>query len=680
MDFLKFKTAVGRQFSAMCRHELFCADVDPDALWNTYLDSFPAGTNEIFRERRAHDCSACRAFIRKLGGVVVIIDGQTVTIWDQPTDDPAYDVVSRKLGNLVRQHPIANRFLTTERTAGVDKNYEQVNDGSGTLDCMYVREWQHFFAHIPAAYVKRSQDIGPARAEAKASHDVLLRSLTELKDDAVDTVLELIAQGSLYRGDEHKHSLTEFRQLKKQLGATKFGEGDRFVWSRLKGIGGAVARIRNTSIGTLLIDLSGGMDLEAAVRRYEAVMAPTNYKRPTALVTQAMVDRARKEVEGLGLTSALRRRHANMDDLSVSDLLFVDRNLTPLKSEGDDIFGGVASKTSGSKAFSKVETIPVDKFLTEVLPTARALEVWFEVKQAGNLVSLITATDPTAPHLFKWDNPFSWAYNGDLADSIRERVKKAGGSVEGDLCCRLAWYSYDDLDFHMVEPHHHIYYANKRCLSPNGGMLDIDMNAGHGHTREPVENIFYASRQHMKPGTYTLFVHQFCKRDHTGEPGFEVEIDAMGELHLFAYPQDVTQGKQIIIAEIDYDGRAFAVRPKLPSTSMTKTLWNVQTNNFHRVRAMMLSPNHWAGQGAGNKHYFFFLAGCKNDGPARGFFNEFLRSDLDAHRKTLEIIGGKMRAEESAAQLSGLGFSSTKRAELLVRVTSNFTRVLKVEV
>ena len=80
----------------------------------------------------------------------------------------------------------------------------------------------------------------------------------------------------------------------------------------------------------------------------------------------------------------------------------------------------------------------------------------------------------------------------------------------------------------------------------------------------------------------------------------------------------------------------------------------------------------------GNKHYFFALEGCLNDGKARGFFNEFLVPELDAHRKVIEIVGAKMRTDESDKQLSGLGFSSTQRNSVLCRVSGAFSRVIKL--
>ena len=55
--------------------------------------------------------------------------------------------------------------------------------------------------------------------------------------------------------------------------------------------------IRNTVIGTLLIDLSNGEELDKAVKAFELKVAPANYKRPKALITQSMIKNAQKKVQ-----------------------------------------------------------------------------------------------------------------------------------------------------------------------------------------------------------------------------------------------------------------------------------------------------------------------------------------------------------------------------------------------
>jgi dTDP-4-dehydrorhamnose 3,5-epimerase-like enzyme len=90
-----------------------------------------------------------------------------------------------------------------------------------------------------------------------------------------------------------------------------------------------------------------------------------------------------------------------------------------------------------------------------------------------------------------------------------------------------------------------------------------------------------------------------------------------------------------------------------------------------------MSPNHWDGQPVGNKHYFFMIDGCQNNGTARGFFNEFLKEELNQHRKVLEMVGSKMKISGDE-QLSGLGFSSTAKNTLVCRVKGSFTRTLKI--
>lgn len=672
MDFACIKAAVAKQFERMQKHPMFrVGSADNNELWSAYLGAFPPGSNPIYRERTEHDCSCCKHFIRTVGDVVAIINGQVETIWDvRIPEEPAYQAVCNVLSKLVRERRIEEPFLHYERHAGTDRNFEQVTEGAKT--------WTHFFVNIAPNFVKEKHTIAPILAEQRATHDVLRRSLKEISINSIDTVLEMIAQGSLYRGEEHKHALQKFRALKVADNVTNPDQG--FTWLTVLNTDFAVSRIRNTVIGTLLVDLSEDRDLEAAVAAYESKVAPTNYKRPTALVTKAMIEKARVTVENLGLTSALERRHARLADITVNNILW--RSATARRAmTGTDVFDEL-KRAAGDripKTIEKVDEVPIDRFITEILPRAESVEVLLENRHQGNLVSLIAPMDATSGRIFKWPNNFSWSYAGEVTDSIKERVKQAGGSVVGDLCCRLAWSNYDDLDFHMFEPRGgHIYFGNRNHISPCGGKLDVDMNAGGGTTREPVENIFYATAQRMMEGTYKLAVNQYCKRD-MKDPGFEVQFDWQGNVLSFAYPQDVKQGESILVAEFTYSkARGVEVVKSLASTPKVRNVWGLATQTFHPVTVAMLSPNCWDGFDAGNKHYFFMLENCANDDTARGFFNEFLKQELGQHRKVFEVLGAKMKVPPASEQLSGLGFSSTQKNTLTCRVKGSYTRVVNV--
>jgi hypothetical protein len=359
-----------------------------------------------------------------------------------------------------------------------------------------------------------------------------------------------------------------------------------------------------------------------------------------------------------------------VEDISVSNLLFANRETRNRLKE--DVFDLIPTKT---QKIDRTEEIGIEDFLTNVLPKATTLEVMVENDHLRRLVSLVAPCDPTAVPLFKWGNGFSWSYVGDLADSMKERVKKAGGKVDGDLRCSLSWSNYDDLDLSMVEPNANIIYFGRK-ESTYSGKLDVDMNAGGPQSREPVENICYSDRRKMKDGTYVLQVHNFRKRE-TSNVGFSVEVEADGVTHTLAHEAAMPDQKRVDVAKIHLKNGVFTVVPLLPSTQRSKDMWGITTQKFIPVSAVMLSPNYWC-NGVGNKHYFFMLQGCVNDGTARGFYNEFLRSDLEPHRKVLEFVGAKVKTEASGDQLSGIGFSSTQRDHILCKIGGSFSRVVKV--
>lgn len=689
MNFNHFKTAVAKQFDRMVKNGvLFRTSAKKDEMWNTYLTSFPEGTNPILKTHTEHDCNCCKQFIRAVGDVVAIIDGKLESIWDgEVKGEPGYQVVSQAMATLVKSHPIEDEFLHYEKTAGTSKNFQQTVDG--------VVTWEHFFINIPEKFVLSGKDIPTRLNLSRTKHGLFVRGLEELSVGALNTVLELIDQDSLYRGKEHKFAVTKFLEIK-HLVVNAAGTASQLItWPLALSLPGSVTGIKNNSIGTLLSDLSEGLDLEDAVKKFESVVAPTNYKRPKALISQSMINKAKETLEKLGLVSALERRYATISDITINNVLFADRSAKPAMAGG--IFDTLAPTTpTSTKSFDKVEEVPIAKFITDILPKATGLEIFVENGHQNNFVTLIAPVDPTAPGLFKWNNGFSWSYNGDVADSLREKVMAAGGRVDGVLRFTHSWNHVGRnaslMDLHVFMPGSSAHADCKRDYYPigqrvgwncrsdaiSGGVQDVDYTGAAPEGYIPVENITFPSLSKLREGKYTFKIHNWALRAPTTS-GFRAEIEFEGQVFQYEYPRPLGQKEWVTVAEATLKNGRFTIDHKIPHGASTRNIWGIPTQSFQKVKTVMKSPNFWDGQlGIGNEHTFFMLENCKNEGKARGFYNEFLKSELDQHRKVIEVVGSKMKTEESEQQLSGLGFSSTQRNSVLCKVTGSFSRVIKI--
>jgi hypothetical protein len=211
-------------------------------------------------------------------------------------------------------------------------------------------------------------------------------------------------------------------------------------------------------------------------------------------------------------------------------------------------------------------------------------------------------------------------------------------------------------------------------------MLDVDII--HPDVNQiAVENITWSQRELMPEGEYRLRVHNFSNRG--GTSGFRAEIEFDGEIYSFDYPKAMQEKETIDVATVLFSrANGFSMKRSLDSSVSSKVLWGKTTNQFHPVSAMMLSPNYWdEQQGNGNKHFLFILDGCINDEEPNGFFNEFLRNDLMPHKRVFEALGSKMKVSgEDPKQLSGVGFSSTKRNNVICKVTGHIQRTIKITV
>lgn len=676
MEFKRFKKQLQDHFKEMTKDalQLFEVAVDKDELWNLYLDSFPEETNKIYRERREYDCSCCRHFIKTIGNVVTIKNNQVHTIWEFQTGSSTFQPVVDALDSYIKSHAVSDVYISKLKSIGTDHSHEEI-DGK-------INVYEHFFLTLPDKLVEKSyRSIGDIKGSFRDVRNVFKRSLDEISQEAIETVLELIMQNSLYKGEEWKGVLTEFLKYKKDYEKVPEDERENYAWEKSVTAGAVIGKIRNHSIGTLLVNISEGMELDLAVRKYEQIVAPANYKRPKAIYTKKMLEEAQKTVEELGYMDSLPRRFAKLDDITVNNILFSNRDAA--KRISGNVFEDMAAEaTISPKRFSKVEEIGIEQFVKDVLPTAKELEVYFENKHRQNMVSLIAPQNPDSPSMFKWNNPFSWAYTGNMTDSdIRENVKMAGGSVDGVLRFSIQWndedYNPNDFDAHCESPRFHICFRSKMDRS-TGGNLDVDIICPQ-KGKAAVENITWPDKSKMIPGTYKFYVH--CFSQNGGRSGFKAEIEFDGQIYSFDYPYSLRQGEDVVVAEVTLSkDRVFSIKELLPSNISSREVWGLKTNQFVPVSVVCYSPNYWDEQnGIGHRHVFFMLKDCVNPEMPNGFYNEFLKQELVQHKRVFEALGGKMRVDDVDDQLSGVGFSTTKRAELVVKVKGATERILKVK-
>ena len=548
-----------------------------------------------------------------------------------------------------------------------------------------MKTYYHFCLELPGQLMlgRRSDTIDTKKAQFRDTRNVFKRSLDEISLDALRTVAELIASNSLYKGEEWGTVIQSLIAHKLKYDALSDEKKELYCWAKAKDVGPVIGRIRNHSMGVLLTDISGGMALDIAVQRYEQIVAPANYKRPKPVFTKEMLEKAQQAIAEMGFMESLPRRFARLDDITVNNILFSNRDAA--RRIGGSVWDDMLADIKPSpKQFSRVEEIGIDRFISEVLPTAVELEVFMESRLEPNMVSLIAPVNRDAPSMFKWNNGFSWAYRGNMTDSdIRKNVKNAGGLVDGVLRFSLQWNDIEedknDLDAHCKEPAggDHIYFGHKLSGRTRGN-LDVDII--NPKTGTPaVENIAYPDKAKMLAGEYAFMVH--CYTNRGGRSGFRGEIEFDGQIYRFAYDKPMRQNETVKVATVTLgtDGR-FTIEDHLGAKASSREIWGIGCNQFVPVSVVMYSPNYWDEQtGIGHRHVLFMLKGCVNPENPNGFYNEFIRNELAEHKRVLEALGSRMAVESVDDQLSGIGFSTTKRNVLVVKVKGATERVMKVQ-
>lgn len=660
MEFKEFAKKLAEQYKKMqTSGTLYIVDVSKEELWNHYLDSFPLEENKVLYENRVYDCNECKKWIKSISNVVSIVNNKLITVWDIKAKG-YYKDVAKSMQQLIQSKEIKNKFfikpnITKNKMVGSIKN--TVNESNATLYRDKVgMTFYHLHSEIDKELIKTETPTIQAKIEGK--YIGYKRSCEDINLNAVEIVKDLIA-GDLYRGTEMLEAVETFETLLK--GYEQAENKNIYLWSTIEG---PHRKIRGTVIGTLLQDITEGVDIDTAVKEYENKTAPSNYKRTNAIVTPKMKEQALKFIQDEGIEESLYKRYAVLPDVSVNDVLFVDSSVSDKMKDG--IAGLMAQNTTFKPDLSKIRTeLSIDDFIANIVPKAQSIDILVENKHQGNFVSLIAPKVESAPNIQQWDNNFSWAYKGGVTDSMKERVKAAGGFTEGVLRFSIQWNEdkmdqYNDLDAHCECPQGHIYYGDKMEA------LDVDIISPEDSIA--VENITWATKKDIKEGKYEFYVKNYSGKN---TKGFRAEIEMDGIIYEYNYNKAIREKANIQVAKVTLKNGQFTIDHKLPTSKSSKDIWGIKTEQLVKVDSIMYSPNYWNDNSVGNKHTFFMLEGCKNDSSIRGLYNEHLNPKYREIRKSIDMLAPLLQCEKTNEQISGLGFSETLRNEFKVSVRGN---------
>lgn len=704
-----FNKKVQEQFNLMSQTgKLFRVELTGQQIWDLYLSSFTKENDPVFRDPSSsvHNCNHCKNFIRRYGNIVSVDENYNITTMFEVVADEEFENTAKVLTAAIKSSRITEVFFETFNELnslpyesctksnavfqlGVVSNSKRYTkeeaEKFGVVKPNEVRTFNHIHLFVDKAFVDTSgNSVESLMSNYRDAKNVFQRAMETISLDTLKLVKDLINQGSLLDGATHLYKIEQIIPLKEEYDNLPASQRDNWCW--VKSFKLPYAKFKNELIGVLCSELSEGEELNKACQSWNKRVDPANYMKATAPITKKQIEEAKTFVEENGYTESFNRRFATIDDIKVSEILH--SNVGEGKIKSVSIFDGVKSTSTRHKRneFEGVEEITIDKFMKDILPSCTSVEAFFANRHQGNLVSLTTANDADSKPIFKWSNNYSWTFNGNLAgkSQIKEAVKLRGGKTEGIVNIRLAFpNTTSDYDLHVTEPNRNeIYYANRRQIHQSSGMLDLDAQGADGHfpPEQRVENIIYIDEQKINNGKYLIYVHNYSMRDNNF--GFTIEVEIDGDVTTFNHNSIIQNGAKVDVCWISKTVKGFEVIPILPvgdSNSLSKEVYSIETNQFHKVNLICLSPNHWGENNVGNKHYFFMLDGCKSPVSIRSFHNENLLPELAAHRKVLEVLGATNMIEPTKKQLSGLGFNATVRDELIVKLQGTHKRIIKIK-
>ncbi len=385
--------------------------------------------------RQHYNCNACRRFVNRYGGLVLIDDEDYTLIpamWPKEGVDGFFHDAVQQMYVLVSAANVTDQFFATGRTLGTPI--------TSTATGQYAHMSIPTLPTILVASSPWGEAAGDRISKARVNHDMLAKYVAKIQLDTINKAIFIMKAGKVYRPEAGLECLTWFAELKKTWKSLlKVGPQAKqnMLWYASANAPAGWCHLSTSLLGTMLDDIQDGLPADEVIRRYNEKAAPGTYMRPTAAPTTGQVAVAEKRVAELGVAESLERRWARFDELETFWL-------PPKKHEDEKPAGGVFSdiKTKDTKekkasdfVIKQPTQITWTKFQRDILPMVQ--EMWW-VPGYGKcaLFSAVTAVHPDAPPIIKWDteeqrNPVSmyamkdgaYANQWNLEPGIPARVR-----------------------------------------------------------------------------------------------------------------------------------------------------------------------------------------------------------------------------------------------------------------
>lgn len=384
------------------KEPLLTTDADPTAMWEAYLDAIPT------RERQYHNCSACRHFIYRFGGLVTVSDaGRTApAIWNEDDADNELAASIASLEKLVRRANVNGVFLSAIPTLG--------DPVTGA--------WRHLAIALPPAMVYRGAVLTDRQAMAEKREDRknVAVALGEFSREHLEAAVRILQSDALYRSEKVLGPAEWLLARHVERDAAKGKDAhENLLWRAVATAPAGFCHPRASMVGTLLEDIAAGKGFDECARAFKAKMHPLSYQRPQAPPSSGAIAAAEKIVAQLGVAGSLARRFCRVDEVVA---LWRPPAILKGEAKAGGVFAHLAPKGTGGSIPMDLpaQTMTWAKFRDTVLPAAERVE-FYARPQPDSYVALVTAVNPDAPPILQWDlpearNPVSWYFwNGGSA-------------------------------------------------------------------------------------------------------------------------------------------------------------------------------------------------------------------------------------------------------------------------